>query len=167
MKHVALVIPVYNEEGNIRLLAEALRSVFKDLPYTYNLILVNDGSRDNSLQVVRQMATEDASIQYISFSRNFGKDSALKAGLDICSADVAITLDADLQHPPELIVKMLESWEQGFHVVYAYREEKNRNASVMHQLYSFLFYEIMNHLSELKLEQGISDFRLLDKKVWF
>jgi polyisoprenyl-phosphate glycosyltransferase len=165
MKRVAVIIPLYNEEGNIRKLVESVSAVFAGLPYDYEFIFTDDGSKDASLDVVKGLAAENHRVNYISFSRNFGKDFALKAGLDLCTSDIAITMDADLQHPPELIPPMLKRWEEGYHVVYAYREERNQNTTRAHQVNSYLFYKMMNNLSELDLEQGISDYRLLDRKV--
>jgi dolichol-phosphate mannosyltransferase len=164
-KTVCIIIPVYNEENNLVALTDAIAHVFKDLPYTYQILFVDDGSRDHSMDVVRILSRQNKVVRYISFSRNFGKDNALKAGFDACNTDIAITMDADLQHPPELIPQMLQLWEEGFHVVYAYREEKNRNVGTISHLSSYLFYKVMNNLSELKLEQGIADFRLIDRKV--
>lgn len=164
-KEVSIVVPVYNEENNISPLVEAIQAVFTDSVYNFSIIFVDDGSTDNSLDQIKFLTEKHAFIKYLSFSRNFGKDNALKAGLDSCNADIAVTIDADLQHPPELIPKMLDLWKEGYEVVYAYREEKNINAGKIHRLYSYLFYKIMNNLSELRLEQGISDYRLLDGKV--
>lgn len=165
MKHVDIIVPVYNEERNIPALVKSLAAVFQDLPYNYTVVFVNDGSMDNSLRVLEGLSKDDPLVRYISFSRNFGKDNALKAGLDVSTADIAITMDADLQHPPELIPQMIHFWEQGQQVVYAYREEGNKDAGKLHQASSFFFYRTLNKLSGLDLEQGIADYRLLDRKV--
>ncbi|HEX8332501.1 MAG TPA: glycosyltransferase family 2 protein [Segetibacter sp.] len=164
-KVVSLVVPVFNEEKNISALVKAIDDIFVNLQYRYYIIFVDDGSTDDTLSLIKNLSSSSPSIKYISFSRNFGKDNALKAGLDITDADLAITIDADLQHPPELIPRMIELWEEGTNVVYAYRKERNQHSGIFHQFYSYLFYKLLNYLSGLNLEQGIADFRLLDKKV--
>lgn len=164
MKHVVLVVPLYNEEENVDALLASIKEVFAPLPYSYEVILVDDGSRDRSLQVVRQRATEDEHIKYISFSRNFGHQNALKAGLDKADGDCVISMDADLQHPPSLIPSMLNKWEEGFDVVYTVRQE-GADLSVFKKKSSSTFYKMLNWLSEIDVEQGTPDFRLIDRKV--
>ncbi len=164
MKHVVLVVPLYNEEGNIACLIEAIYIAFSNLPYTYQIILVDDGSKDSSLQVVRAMAFNDDKIKFISFSRNFGHQAALKAGLDSANGDCVISLDADMQHPPSLIPEMLSKWEEGFDVVYTVRKQ-GANLSVFKKRSSSIFYKILNWLSEVDLEVGTPDFRLVSRNV--
>jgi dolichol-phosphate mannosyltransferase len=164
MKHVALVIPLFNEEESIRLLIAAIRVVFEKLPYSYNVILVDDGSRDRSLQVVQEMAKEDSRINFISFSRNFGHQNALKAGLDHADADCVISLDADLQHPPALIPAMLQKWEEGYDVVYTVRKSA-QGLSPLKKRSSSMFYQLLNWLSEVDVEVGTPDFRLISRQV--
>jgi dolichol-phosphate mannosyltransferase len=164
MKHVALVIPLFNEEESITILIAAIRSVFEKLPYTYNVILVDDGSRDRSLQVVQEMAKQDPRINFISFSRNFGHQNALKAGLDHADADCVISLDADMQHPPSLIPAMLEKWEQGYDVVYTVRKSAE-GLSPLKKRSSSMFYQLLNWLSEVDVEVGTPDFRLISRQV--
>jgi glycosyltransferase involved in cell wall biosynthesis len=164
MKHVVLVIPVHNEEGNIKILIETIHAVFQPLPYTYNLILVDDGSKDNSLEIIRMIALNDERVKFISFSRNFGHQNALKAGLDMAEGDCAISLDADLQHPPDLIPLMLQKWEEGFDVVYTIRKDTT-DLSYLKKKTSHIFYQILNYLSNIDFEKGTPDFRLLSKPV--
>ena len=164
-KKVSIVIPAFNEATNIPKVTEAVAHVFSALDYDFEIIFIDDGSTDASANVLRQLAAANRQVSYILLSRNFGKDSALSAGLSKAHGDAVITMDADLQHPPTLIPAFLEHWENGNEVVYAYRESKNEHASRMNKVSSGLFYSIINNLSDLELEDGISDFRLLDKKV--
>ncbi|RXK87278.1 glycosyltransferase family 2 protein [Filimonas effusa] len=165
-KKLSVLIPVFNEEGNIAAIVDAIRIVFEQLPpYDHEILFVNDGSIDASLQVIKRMAAVNPRVKFISFSRNFGKDNALLAGCRYATGDAVITMDADLQHPPELIPEMLGLWESGNDVVYAYRADRNRHVGKLNQLTSRAFYKLVNALSDVKLEDGISDYRLLDKKV--
>ena len=165
-KTISVLLPLYNEEGNVRPIFDSLRLVFQQLPdYAFTILLVDDGSTDNTLLNIKQIADEYPNVLYLSFSRNFGKENALLAGLQHCAADAVITMDADMQHPPELIPEFIDNWEKGYEVIYAIRKEKNQHAGFISQLNSRIFYSIVNFLSDIKLENGISDFRLLDKKV--
>lgn len=165
-KKISLLLPVLNEEQNIHILYEAVKELFNLLPnYAYEIIFIDDGSTDGTLENVKQIAAKDSGILYISFSRNFGKDYALCAGLRHASGDAVITMDADMQHAPGLISTLITQWENGYEVVYYYREGTNTHAGPLSKLFSAGFYKILNILSEVKLENGISDFRILDKKV--
>jgi polyisoprenyl-phosphate glycosyltransferase len=164
MKHVSLVIPLYNEEGNVKILLAAIHHVFKDLPYTYTVLLVDDGSKDQSMEIVRNMAVTDPRLKFISFSRNFGHQNALKAGLDAAPGDCIISLDADMQHPPSLIPAMLQKWEEGFDVVYTVRKD-NADISAFKKRSSNTFYKLLNWLSEVDVEVGTPDFRLVSRPV--
>ncbi|MBS1737407.1 MAG: glycosyltransferase family 2 protein [Bacteroidetes bacterium] len=165
MTKVEIIVPVHNEEKNISLLVQEIEHCFTAEEQEYKICFVDDGSTDQSLEVLKRLTSENKKLSYISFSRNFGKDAALKAGIDKSDADVVITMDADLQHPPELIKQMLQLWKEGNQVVYAYREEANQQAGFIHRMSSAIFYKLMNKLSDLKLEQGIADYRLIDKSV--
>jgi len=164
-KLISILIPVYNEEGNVPAITEAIRAVFENIHFNYEIVFVNDGSADNSLAIIKQMAIAQNNIFYISFSRNFGKDNALLAGFKYCKGDAIITIDADMQHPPEMIPGMLQLWEEGNDVVYTYRSDRNQHASNFNQFTSRMFYKVINNLSDVDLEDGIADYRLLDKSV--
>src|SRR6187431_463217 len=110
-KKISFVIPVFNEAANIGVLLNELNEALKTLPYVIEFIFVDDGSRDNSLDVIKALASTDRRIYYIELSRNFGHQYALKAGLDLCSGDCVVTMDSDLQHPPEVVKKLIEKWE--------------------------------------------------------
>lgn len=162
---ISLVIPAFNEEKNVVAITKAIQDVFNDDRFKYEIIFIDDGSKDNTATVLKQLALEQSEVKYILFSRNFGKDNALSAGLKKASGKAIITLDADLQHPPSLIKSMLSLWLEGNDVVYAFREEKNKHTSSINNLSSSIFYKTINSLSDIELEDGTADFRLLDRKV--
>lgn len=167
VKHIHIIVPVYNEEENIGLLVHALHEVLQPLSgkYSYEVIVVNDGSSDRTLEVIKALSKNDERVKFISFSRNFGHQNALKAGIDRAHADCVISLDGDMQHPPELIPVMLEKWEEGYDVVYTLREEDDSSLDFVKRQTSNGFYRVMNRLADLEMEKGTADFRLLDRKV--
>jgi dolichol-phosphate mannosyltransferase len=164
MKKIAIVIPAYNEEGNIEVMIQALHKVFETIPYHYEILFVDDGSKDGTLQILKTISANDDKVFYIELSRNFGHQNALKAGVDLVVADAVITMDGDMQHPPELIPELIKKWEEGYDVVYTRREE-DKNLSFLKKKTSSNFYKLMNRLSEIEFEPGTADFRLLDEKV--
>ena len=163
MKKVSIIVPCYNESQALPLFYEELK---KHLPksYEYEIILVNDGSNDDTLQIIKNIATANSSVHFISLSRNFGHQNALKAGFDLATGDCAICLDSDLQHPPGLIPDLLEKWEQGYESVITKRID-HESISFFKKTTSKLFYRLTNRFSEVKLEDGVADFRLLDRIV--
>ncbi|GGH81522.1 dolichol-phosphate mannosyltransferase [Filimonas zeae] len=163
-KLVSVVVPVYNEKDNVVLLSQTLRDTFAVLPYRYNTIFVDDGSTDGTADVIRRLAAENKHVRYISFSRNFGHQAALKAGLDMADGDCVISMDGDMQHPPELIPVMLQKWEEGYDVVYTLRRE-DENLSYFKRTTSNAFYSMLNRLSDITIEKGAADFRLLNRNV--
>ena len=165
-KKVCLIIPAFNEEGNIRMIAAAVEAAFKPLPYDHYIIFVDDGSTDGTLAVIQQLCAENDRTRYISFSRNHGHQVALKAGIDHSDADCSITMDSDLQHPADLLPVMLNKWEQGYEVVYSIRTEQGQ-LPFFKKISSTLFYKLLSKLSNIELENGSADFRLLDKKVTY
>lgn len=162
---ISVVIPVYNEEKNITLLNERIKNVFTSLDqYDYELIFVNDGSRDNSFLEIYNLSQRDPHVKGIDFSRNFGKEPATSAGCHFASGEAVVTMDADLQHPPELVKEFLKLWKEGVEVVYTVRKE-NKGASFLKRLTSGAYYWLFNKVSELRVEPRSTDFRLMDKKV--
>lgn len=164
-KKLSVIIPSYNEEKNISFLISELVKTLSATSYDFEFIFVDDGSKDNTIHEIKIQAEIHTNVYYIELSKNFGKDYALKAGIDLATGDAVITMDADLQHPPKMLPKMLNLWEEGYDIVYTYREDANPHAKGYQKLASKLFYKGINALSDIKLENGISDFRILDKKV--
>jgi len=163
-KLVSIVIPAYNEADNIFVIAESIKKVFATLSYNYEIILVDDGSADHTLEKIKTYAATAENIYFLEFSKNFGHQLAVKAGMDHAFGDCVISMDCDMQHPPELIPDMIAKWEAGYEVVYTIREE-DKNLSKGKRSSSSLFYKILNWLSDIDLEPGAADFRLLDQKV--
>lgn len=166
MKTISIVIPAYNEEYNIRPIHQRIKEVFATLPnYKFEIIFVNDGSRDNTQQVLEQVSQEFKEIKYIEFSRNFGHQPAVKAGMDCAYGNAVISMDADLQHPPELIPKMVQQWEAGYDLVYTIRTYP-KEISYFKRWTSKWFYRFLSQLSDVNLTKGGgSDFRLMDASV--
>ncbi|SDH16081.1 dolichol-phosphate mannosyltransferase [Pedobacter terrae] len=164
-KLVSIIIPAYNESANIPHIINAVKDTFTNQLYNYEIIIIDDGSKDNSIDIAREISLNDLTVKFIELSRNFGKDQALKAGIDLATGDALVTIDADMQHPPSLILEMIHQWELGYEVVYAYRQEKNPHAKLKNKIGSKLFYKLVNFLSDINLEDGIADYRLIDKKV--
>lgn len=163
-KLVSIIVPVHNEKDNVSLMAKAIKRVFATLDYRYNLIFVDDGSSDLTLHELKKLAIQDKHIKYVSFSRNFGHQAAIKAGLDKADGDCVITLDGDMQHPPHLIPQLLEKWEEGYDMVYTVRKE-DKKLPFAKRVTSNLFYRIINRLSDIKIEKGAADFRLMNRNV--
>jgi dolichol-phosphate mannosyltransferase len=164
-KKVSIIIPAFNEAENIKPIFESIQKVFELLNYEWDIVFVDDGSIDSTIDTLIELSNITSKIKFISLSRNFGKDAAIKAGLDLVKADIVITMDADLQHPPTLISEMINKWEEGYKVIYAYRNGNNPHVSFFNKFFSKIFWKLISKLSGLKLEEGISDFRLLDKNV--
>ncbi|RHX90848.1 glycosyltransferase family 2 protein [Leptospira stimsonii] len=162
-KIIDIVIPSFNEEGNVRALHDRLEAVIPER-YDYRIIFVDDGSSDGTLGEIRKLSAQNSRIRFLSFSKNFGHQIALKAGLDHSDADCVISLDADLQHPPELIPALIQKWEEGNDIVYTKRLD-NENVGLFKKVTAKIFYSLLNGLSGLNIDQGAADFRLLDKKV--
>lgn len=160
---VSVVIPAFNEEGNVERLTKELVEMLKEYR-DYEILFVDDGSRDNTLAILKGLHTKNSRIHYISLARNFGHQNALKAGLDHASGDCVITMDADLQHPPELIHQLIEKWQEGYEVVYTVRKN-DPGLSFLKRKTSGMFYRLMNWLSDIHMPKGTADFRLLDRSV--
>jgi dolichol-phosphate mannosyltransferase len=164
-KLVSLVIPAFNESGSLVHLHERLSAVFeKETAYRFEMIVVDDGSSDGTLEVLRNLRARDERVHYLSFSRNFGHQAALSAGLDRAHGDAVVFLDADLQHPPELIPTLLRKWEEGFEVVNTQRRDDER-LGIFKRATSAGFYRVLNLLSEVRIQAGGADFRLLGKSA--
>jgi len=163
-KKISIIVPVCNEKGNVLLMTHALQEVMKTVSYSYTITFVDDGSNDGTLDVLKEIALQNSTICFISLSRNFGHQNALKAGLDLSDGDAVISLDGDLQHPPTLIPTLIQLWEQGNDIVYTIRKD-HQEMPMMKRKTSNMFYQLMNRLSDIELEAGTADFRLMDKRV--
>lgn len=164
MKKVSFVVPVFNEEDNIHEFYRRLTKVMAPLPYDYEILFIDDGSKDRSSQLVRELADQDPHVQGYVFSRNFGHQLALTCGLDQATGDAVISMDGDLQHPPEMIPQLLEKWEQGYEIVQTVRKA-TEDATWFKNITSRLYYKLINSMSEVRITPGGSDFRLMDRKA--
>lgn len=160
---VSIVVPVYMEAKNLPLLVEELERIAVDR-YRWEYMFVNDGSRDDSLGVLKRLAERNPRILVVDLSRNFGKEAALSAGLARAAGDAVICMDADLQHPPALVATFLEHWENGAEVVVTVREETHE-PSIVRRAGSALFYWLLTRMSEVEIMSKSTDFRLLDRRV--
>ena len=160
----SVVVPVFNEEKNLSHLYERLTGTMKGNIGEYEIIFVDDNSRDSSLEILKDIRRNDPRVKIIKFSRNFGHQAAITAGLDNAAGDAVIMMDADLQDPPEVITKLIEKYKEGYEVVYAQREER-RGETYFKRLTASLFYRIMACLTDIKIPLDSGDFRLIDRKV--
>lgn len=160
----SIVVPVYNEEINIPELYRRLRSVMNDLDGTVELVLVDDGSRDRSLMLIRQLHEQDPRVCYLSFARNFGHQIAVTAGLNFARGQAVIVMDADLQDPPELIPDLIQQWQQGYHVIYAQRTQRLRE-HWFKRFTAYWFYRVLRHLADVDIPSDTGDFCLIDRRV--
>ena len=164
MKRVSIVVPVYNEEGNIRPFYQAICETMSRLPYDWELLFVDDGSEDGSWQILEKLAQKDSRVQPMQLSRNMGHQLALTCGMDHAEGDAVITMDGDMQHPPSLIPTLTERWEQGYDIVQTIRKE-TMDASLFKRISSRAYYRLLNCLSDVPISEGGSDFRLMDRKA--
>lgn len=165
MKKISVVIPMYYEEEVVKECYSKMTEVLQKInEYDYELICVDDGSRDKTLQILEQLAVNDEKLKVISFTRNFGHQCAVAAGLKYVSGDVVVIIDADLQDPPRLIPEMLKLWEQGNEVVYGKRK-KREGESAFKLFTAKIFYKTLNALSDVDIPRDTGDFRLVDRKV--
>jgi len=163
-KSISIIIPVCNERGNLPLLISELEEVCLALPYEYTFIFVEDSSTDGTLEYIKEQAKLHSHIYYISLTKSFGHQNALKAGLDRTTSDAVIMMDGDLQHPPSLIPELIQQWEAGNDIVYTIRND-HKETSLWKKRTSRIFYDVINNLSDIDIEPGTADFRLMDKKT--
>lgn len=164
MKKVTILIPCYNEEQSLPLLYEQLASLVDNhTEYKWEILFVNDGSKDNTIHLIKQLSKKDEHISYIDLSRNFGKEAAMLAGFDYATGDCMVIMDADLQHPPHLIPEMLKYWEEGYDDVYAKRTTRGKESWLRKNL-SLLYYKVLQKTTRVEILQNVGDFRLLDRK---
>jgi len=163
MKRISIVIPTYKSEPNLPTLVARLEGVLGQVPYEYEIIVVNDASPDNTMSVLRGICEKNGRVRVISLSRNFGQQIATTAGLQHSSGDAVIIMDDDLQDPPEAIPSLLERWEQGYDVVYVIR--KSRREGILKRIAYKLVYKILARMSHIAIPRDSGDFGLMDRKV--
>ncbi|EEQ47718.1 glycosyltransferase family 2 protein [Selenomonas flueggei] len=164
MKRISIVVPVYNEEENIAHFARAVADVMERLPYHYELLFIDDGSSDRSREILRTLGAQDAYIGSIFLARNYGHQLALTCGIDHADGDAVITMDGDMQHPPELLPQLIARWEEGFEIVQTVRLT-TEGVSFFKRATSKYYYRLLNLLTDVEIQEGGSDFRLMDRKA--
>lgn len=163
-RKISILIPAYNEEASLPYLYPEIKKLMDShISYEWEVLFVDDGSSDNTLSMVRNLRREDTRINYISLSRNFGKENAMLAGFDYVTGDCMVIMDADMQDPPSLIPQMLEYWEKGYDDVYAKRIDRGAESWLRKQ-FSLLFYKLLDATTRFEVLQNVGDFRLLDRK---
>lgn len=163
-KKITVIVPFYNEEDSVDLFFDTVLSVLKDTHMSYEIICVNDGSKDGTLSKLLEQKQTIPTIKIINFSRNFGKEAAITAGLDFAIGDCVIPIDSDLQDPPELISEMLKKWELGFDVVLGKRIDRSKD-TFFKRITSWGFYKVCEQFMDIELPSNVGDFRLMDRKV--
>ena len=164
MKKITIIIPAYNEEESLPFLYERLEKLMKSINnYEFEILFINDGSKDKTLDLIKEYREKDNRISYVDFSRNFGKETAMIAGLDYAKGDCVIFMDADLQDPPELIPELIKWWEQGYDDVYA-RRKSRKGETWLKKFTSKMYYRVLQSLTNVEIQRDTGDFRLLDRR---
>ena len=161
-KKITIIIPVYNETESIPKIVNEIAKL--NIVHDYDILFVNDGSTDATEMILHDISTQQKNVFYISFVKNFGHQMALKAGFDIANGDCVICMDGDMQHPPSLLPRMIEKWNEGYDMVITQREDSD-TLPFFKKMTSRVFYKIINYLSSTQINYGEADFRLMDKKV--
>lgn len=161
---LSVIIPVYNEEANINALFERVQEVLLHLTTEYEMIFVNDGSKDQSIHLIKTLAKNHQEVKYIDFSRNFGHQIAVSAGLDKSEGNAVVIIDADLQDPPELIIEMYQKMKEGFEVVYA-RRRSRKGESWLKLWTAKMFYRVLSKITSISIPVDTGDFRIIDRKI--
>lgn len=164
MKKISIVVPVYNEQENLKEFHKRITAIMNDTGYDYNLVFVDDGSKDSSAFILKQLVEEDEHVEAYLLSRNYGHQMALTCGLDNADGDAVITMDGDLQHPPELLPELIRLWEEGSEIVMTKRLA-TEDAGLLKNITSSCYYKLINIMSKVEITPGGSDFRLMDKKA--
>lgn len=164
MKKITIIIPAYNEEESLPYLYERLEKLMdSNKNYEFEILFVNDGSKDKTIELIKQYREKDKRISYVDFSRNFGKEIAMMAGLDYAKGDAVIFMDADLQDPPELIPELIKYWEEGYDDVYAKRKSR-AGETFLKKFTSKMYYKVLQSLTNVPIQKDTGDFRLLDRR---
>ena len=163
-KLITILVPAYNEQDVLNMLYERLSNLMNSTSdYDFEVLFVNDGSKDNTLEIIKNMRMHDSRICYLNLSRNYGKETAMIAGLDYAKGDAVIIIDADLQDPPELIPEMIYYWEQGYDDVYAKRKSR-KGESWLKKFTSKMYYKTLQSVTKIEIQKDTGDFRLLDRR---
>ena len=164
MKKISIIIPAYNEEEALPALMERITKFADDTKdYDFEFLFVNDGSKDRTIESIKEYREKDKRVCYVDFARNFGKETAMKAGIDYATGDAVVFLDADLQDPPEIITEMIKYWEEGYDDVYAQRKSR-KGETWMKKFTSKMYYKILQDLTNVPIQKDTGDFRLLDRR---
>lgn len=164
MKKISIIIPAYNEEEALPALMERITKFADDTKdYDFEFLFVNDGSKDRTIELIKEYREKDKRVCYVDFARNFGKETAMKAGIDYATGDAVVFLDADLQDPPEIITEMIKYWEEGYDDVYAQRKSR-KGETWMKKFTSKMYYKVLQDLTNVPIQKDTGDFRLLDRR---
>lgn len=164
MKKISVIIPAYNEEESLPILYERMKQLMESMKdYEFEILFVNDGSKDKTIEIIKNMRENDKRISYVDFSRNFGKEIAMIAGLDYATGDCVIFMDADLQDPPELIPELVKYWEEGYDDVYAKRKSR-KGETFLKKFTSKMYYKVLQKMTRIEIQKDTGDFRLLDRR---
>ena len=164
MKKISIIIPAYNEEESLPMLRDRIEKLMNSMEnYDFEILFVNDGSKDKTIEIIKKMREEDTRFNYVDFSRNFGKEIAMIAGLDYATGDCVIFMDADLQDPPELIPELVKYWEQGYDDVYAKRRSR-KGETWLKKFTSKMYYKVLQKTTRIEIQKDTGDFRLLDRR---
>ena len=164
MKKISIIVPAYNEEESLPMLFERVTALIDSIPdYEFEVLFVDDGSKDKTLELIKEQRRKDQRYSYVTFARNFGKETAMIAGLDYAVGDAVIFIDADLQDPPEVIPELIHWWEQGYDDVYAKRNSR-RGETWLKKWTSTMYYKVLQSLTSVEIQKDTGDFRLLDKR---
>ena len=164
MKKISIIIPAYNEEDSLPYLYERLTKLIDDIKnYEFEILFVNDGSKDNTLEIIKEYRKKDNRFAYVNLSRNFGKEIAMIAGLDYAKGDAVVFMDADLQDPPELLPELIKYWEEGYDDVYARRKTRD-GETFLKKFTSKMYYRVLQKLTNIQIQKDTGDFRLLDRR---
>ena len=164
MKKISIIVPAYNEEESLPFLYERLSKTMDSIKgYNFEILFINDGSKDKTLELIKKLREEDKRICYVNLSRNFGKEIAMMAGIDYAKGDAVIFIDADLQDPPELIPELIKYWEEGYDDVYAKRKSRD-GETFLKKFTSKMYYKVLQKLTRVEIQKDTGDFRLLDRR---
>lgn len=163
-KKVSIVVPMYNEQEVANEFYNRVSNILKKESFDYEIIMVNDGSRDKTLEIMLELVEKDEHVKAINLSRNFGQQAAMTAGIENATGDAIITMDADMQDPPEVISDLLKEWEKGFDIVYAKRKSRKKD-TFFKKTTALMYYKVLNFFSDIPIRENVGDFRLFSKRV--